>query len=235
MNMSMCTYTTGVDSFTVIAWNPLGQNVSSWLRIPVSGASYTVTDLSTAAVPSQTTAIDARTKQLPQLYLNTANMSAASIANERRALTNRATHVLTFQAALPPAGFSTFSVSKKAATSSADSGVSTPAVFAAATTTLTTVSNGVYSLTVDQATGFVSHVKNIKSGVETDLNISWGYYISSEGDAASKQASGAYMFRSDMHMSIYIYVSFVSDLNISYQTGRTGHPLLQCRRREADS
>ena len=52
--MSMCAYTTGMDSFTVIAWNTQGQNVSSWLRVPVTGAGYTVTDLATKAVlPSQ--------------------------------------------------------------------------------------------------------------------------------------------------------------------------------------
>ena len=68
LNVSMCAYTTGVDSVTVIAWNPLGQNTSSWLRIPVTGASYTVTDLaSKATVPSQAIAIDDRTKQLPLL------------------------------------------------------------------------------------------------------------------------------------------------------------------------
>jgi hypothetical protein len=43
-----------MDSFTVIAWNTQGQNVSSWLRVPVTGAGYTVTDLATKAVlPSQ--------------------------------------------------------------------------------------------------------------------------------------------------------------------------------------
>ena len=54
LNMSMCSYTTGVDEFTVIAWNPEGQKASAWLSIPVSGAAYTVTDLATkATVPAQ--------------------------------------------------------------------------------------------------------------------------------------------------------------------------------------
>ena len=47
----------------------------------VSGAAYTVTELSTSAtVPSQTTAIDARTKQLPLLYINKYKMSGAQYA-----------------------------------------------------------------------------------------------------------------------------------------------------------
>ena len=39
--------TTGADEFTVIAWNPHGWNVTSWLSLPVSGSSYAVTDQST--------------------------------------------------------------------------------------------------------------------------------------------------------------------------------------------
>ena len=74
LNMSMCAYTTGVEEFTVLAWNPLGQASISWLRIPVSGGDgWTVTDLSSkAAVASQAIVLDARTKQLPILYLNKA-------------------------------------------------------------------------------------------------------------------------------------------------------------------
>jgi hypothetical protein len=69
----------------------------------VSGAAYTVTELSTSAtVPSQTTAIDARTKQLPLLYINKYKMSGAQYAAAEAGVANNATHVLTFEAALPP-------------------------------------------------------------------------------------------------------------------------------------
>ena len=190
LNMSMCTYTTGVDEFTVIAWNPLGQNSSSWLRLPVSGAAYTVTNLAThSTLPSQATVIDARTKQLPLLYLNKYRMNATTVTKAQVALANRATHVLTFEAALPPVGYSSFSVKKSAAPTTA---LSSPVVTASSSTAVT---NGVYSITVDQTSGYVSSVLNLKSGVSTDLNISWGYYVSNEGDRISDQASGAYMFR----------------------------------------
>ena len=54
LNISMCAYTTSKDSFTVIAWNPQAHSTSSWLRIPVSGSGYEVTNLATkATVPSQ--------------------------------------------------------------------------------------------------------------------------------------------------------------------------------------
>jgi hypothetical protein len=50
LNLSMCAFTTAAESFTVMAWNTQGQNVSSWLRVPVTGANYTVTDLATKDV-----------------------------------------------------------------------------------------------------------------------------------------------------------------------------------------
>ena len=63
LNISVCAYTTGVKEFTVIAWNPLGQNTSSWIRLPVSGSGWVVTDLSTkAALVTQTNPIDNRTR-----------------------------------------------------------------------------------------------------------------------------------------------------------------------------
>jgi hypothetical protein len=134
------------------------------------------------------------------LYLNRANLSAAAISAESARLSNKATHVVTFEAPLPPVGYSTFSVKKSA--SSPIPGEAVPVAPAS-------VSNGVYSLTIDHAKGAISSIKNLKSGVETPLNISWGYYISSEGDgphsactklpngthSCSNQASGAYLFR----------------------------------------
>ena len=136
LNISVCAYTTGADSFKVIAWNPEGQNTTSWLRLPVSGAAYTVTDLSTkAVVPNQATLIDARTKALPLLYINKYKMKPAQLSAAQTAVANKATHVITFEAALPPVGFSTFEV-KKAAEETAV--VTTPVEAASV------VSNGVY-------------------------------------------------------------------------------------------
>eukprot|EP01043_Picozoa_sp_COSAG02_P051476 COSAG02_NODE_5421_length_4345_cov_3.631653_3_plen_527_part_00 len=186
----MCAYTTGVDEFTVVAWNTLAQNTSSWLRLPVSGTGYVVTDLSTkATVPSQTLAIDSRTKQLPLLYINKFGMNAAQLSAAQAAVANNASHVLTFAAPLPPVGYSTFTVKKSA--SSTSSAVSTVASAAPPST----VSNGVYEITLDHTKGTIGSVKNIASGVEIDLNLTWGYYISNEGDSKSAQSSGAYMFR----------------------------------------
>ena len=170
--------------------DPLGQNATSWLRVPVTGESWSVTDLaSKATVASQATALDARTKSLPLLYLNKFGLTGAAIASETAKISNKATHVLTFPAALPPVGFATFSVVKKAAASSL-------AVAADADAAPTTVTNGVCeftkqsalvpsgptlkrllvitdSLTIDHAKGTVTSIKNLISGAETPLNVSW--------------------------------------------------------------
>jgi alpha-mannosidase len=200
LNMSLCAYTTGVDEFTVLAWNPEGQKASNWLRIPVSGAAYTVTDLSSKKVlPSQATLIDNRTHELPLLYINKHGMKAAELAAEEAKLSNKATHVLNFEASTPAVGYSSFSVKKSAASE---------AVITQPVATPSTVSNGVYELTINQAKGSIESVKNIASGVETTFNVTWGYYVSSEGSSTktklpngtvetSGQASGAYMFRPD--------------------------------------
>jgi alpha-mannosidase len=37
LNLSMCAFTTAAESFTVMAWNTQGQNVSSWLRVVCDG------------------------------------------------------------------------------------------------------------------------------------------------------------------------------------------------------
>jgi alpha-mannosidase len=169
LNISMCAYTTGVDEFTVIAWNTLAQNTSSWLRLPVSGGDgYTVTDLSTkATVPSQALAIDDRTKQLPLLYINKYKMSASQLSAAQAAVANNATHILTFAAPLPPVGYNTFLVKKSAASSTA-------AAAATAAAAPSTVSNGVYEITLDHAAGTIGKVTNLLSNVEVDLNLTWG-------------------------------------------------------------
>ena len=68
-----------------------------------------------------------------------------------------------------------------------------------------TVTNGIYEISIDYAAGVISSVTNVKSGATSDLNVTWGYYESSEGGCTkepnggkpqcSSQPSGAYMFR----------------------------------------
>jgi alpha-mannosidase len=181
LNMSMCAFTTGVDAFTVVAWNPAGQNSTAWLRVPVTGGEgWGVTDIATsAALPSQAIAIDARTQSLPKLYLNKFGLKPQQVAAATEALANKATHVLTFPVMLPPVGFSTYRVVKQkqnqhaAAAATAAAATSSRTSMAAATPS--TVSNGVYTVQLNKATGQIESVTNIASDASVALNISWGY------------------------------------------------------------
>lgn len=52
-----------------MVWNPLSQPASPYLRLPVSGAGWLVSN-ATGSVASQISLIDNRTLSLPLLYLN---------------------------------------------------------------------------------------------------------------------------------------------------------------------
>lgn len=171
----MCSFTAGADEFTILAWNPQGQNSSSWLRVPVTGSAFTVTDLATGAVlPSQTTALDARTKRLPLLYINKFGMTGEQFAAASHARANNATHSLTFRAPLPAAGYGSFLVKAAAASHAPEAAIKEA-------DTPSTVSNGIYELGLDHAAGTITTIKNLRSGVSTPFNLSWGHYVSAEG------------------------------------------------------
>ena len=104
LNVSVCAATTGKAAFTVAAWNPLAHAASPIVRLPVNGAAWNVTDGGGRAVRSQVVPLDARTSSLPLLYLNSFNMSASQKEAAQKELTNKADHILIFEAALPPSG-----------------------------------------------------------------------------------------------------------------------------------
>eukprot|EP00945_MAST-04E_sp_MAST-4E-sp1_P007088 g7088.t1 len=211
LNITVCSTTTGVDQFSVAAWNPLGQAESGnqILRIPVTGESWIVKDEATGkTVQAQVSAIDKRTLELPLLYINHFGVKKEDLPKIIDAYSNKATHVLTFAAEMPPMGYKLFSAT--ASTSAVAAKLLAP-IKAAKTTSRrlsardspTTVSNGVYEVTVDPSTGLLTKLKNLKSNLETDFEITWGWYNSSDGgcttgiktDACSTQKSGAYIFR----------------------------------------
>jgi alpha-mannosidase len=203
LNMTVCQFTTDKRGFTVVAWNPLAQAVAPYIRVPVTGARWSVRaaggDGQLRSLTSQTEAIDERTKQLPLLYLDTHGMGPAEAAAGRRALANNATHVVSFRAALPPIGYGAFVLEWDLAAAAA------PEPVLAAPTT---IRNGVYELTVG-AEG-VEAIRHLASDTRTALNLSWGWYESSTGgctalpnsrsnqskkESCSPQSSGAYIFR----------------------------------------
>ena len=188
------------------AWNPNGQAMTQMVRIPVTGASWTVEDASGTAVPSQATALDNRTLQLPLLYINYFGLNNATRAQAVTAHTNQATHTPTFAITPPALGYATYTL-KKAAAPAAHPLATTSTLGVAQRDQPTTVENEFYKLSLDYSTNRVTKVTNLKSGVSTSLDLDWGYYVSSEGGSTwwmngtkltefkSPQASGAYLFR----------------------------------------
>jgi alpha-mannosidase len=204
LNISMCAYTADHDAFQVVAWNNQGRNSAQLIRVPVTvkaGMKFEITNLAdeSTKVDAQLVPLTKRDYELPLLYLTFEELTNASIVD---AATNKATHVLVFEATLPPVGYTVFQV--KAISQEEESKHVVPKTVEAQTT-LRSYSNGMYSVEINNATGAVTSIKNLKSGVSTPLNINWGWYNSSEGGCTqgvspgmkpcSGQASGAYMFR----------------------------------------
>ena len=198
LNMSVCAYTTGVDSFSVIAWNPLGQAATPWINVPVNGATWAIADHQGKPVAGQTTPIDDRTKQLPLLYINSFKMDNATLQKEMAAVSNKASHVVSFRASVPALGYTVYTVKASSVSNSRPTTVET----VVAQSTPNSVTNGI--ITLDIADGAISSITNVKSGVTTPLSLTWGYYVSSPGGTTfnkdgtkmnSNQASGAYLFR----------------------------------------
>lgn len=175
LNISVCNYTTNKVAFTVTAWNPQGWPTTSVINVPVSGSSWKVVDSTGAVLSSQVTALDNRTLELPLLYLNTYKMSTAAITAAQAALSNKATHVLSFTASTPAVGYASFTCSATPA----------PALDVAiakrAADQPPTVSNGVYQLQLDWTANRIAMITNLKTGVSSTLSLKWGYYTSNPG------------------------------------------------------
>ena len=183
LNMTICAATTDVASISVVAYNPLGQAASPWIRLPVTGEMWMVSD-SKGFIQSQTSKMDARTLSLPLLYLNSFGMNKAQIAAAEAELKNNATHVLEFRAPLPAMGYSTFTLKRTS------SGSDTPAASASSGAAIVgagSVNNSFYK--IDYTASGISSITNLGSGESTPLDITWGWYRSSEGGCSGGVSS----------------------------------------------
>ena len=215
LNISVCAHTTGVDNFAVVAWNPQGLNQKHLFRIPVTAAQWSVADADGNAVPAQTQPLTARTLGLPKLYLNRFNMTAGEVAAAEAALANKATHMLMFSASVPAIGYATFTAKASGATAAAGAAAAVSPRVVPQNAAPFSVSNGNYNATFDPATGKMSSLMNIKSGLSAKLSIDWGWYNSSVGGCTdldgiknaekpcSGQKSGAYIFRPNSSQVFY--------------------------------
>jgi hypothetical protein len=124
----------------------------------------------------QVIALDDRTLSIPPLYINYFGLDNASIPGIIAEYSNTATHVLVFQATPPPVGHKLFHAIKTAASAVPAATSVAEVVGAAGVADDLTVDNGVYELTFSRTTGLMTTIKNLKSGLSTDLAVTWGWY-----------------------------------------------------------
>ena len=218
LNMSVCSFTSdkSLDSFTVVAWNPLGQDTNTTIRVPVVGDAWEVKNVASGAtVTAQAIALDNRTLELPLLYINYFGLTKAQEAKEIAARTNPATHDLYFVAEVPAVGYSTFTVAKSTTannnrqlslTSKAKHSHSLQHEHAD-----TVVENSRFSLTFDATTKELKSVTDKSTDTTIELTVTWGWYNSSVGGctagsekpACDGQKSGAYIFRPNSSTVFY--------------------------------
>jgi len=197
LNISVCDFTTASSEtgFTVTAWNPLAHKLEDYqFQIPVRvdkdglGFEVFVTGTDIINTKAQLLPLDSRTKELPLLYLNWYGLSKNQADTELQKLKNHATHNLVFSGDLPPLGAASF-IAKPSRAKVAKNKDNFK----------TEYSNGVYSVTLNSKTHAVERIKNLETGVETSLDLQWGWYESNEGGKSStgdaNSASGAYIFR----------------------------------------
>ncbi|KAJ8001680.1 hypothetical protein DPEC_G00171970 [Dallia pectoralis] len=167
LNVSVCPLTESSSQFSVNVYNPLARPVSWWLRIPVNGTAYTVTDADGKTVDSQVVRV-----------------SQATVAVRRGR--GYAVSELSFQVRAPPMGYSTYSVSllQMGPPDSPRPGVPKD------------ITNKFLRVTFDPETGLLSSLHNLETKQTVRLSQNFYWYNASDGNNKdSKQMSGAYIFR----------------------------------------
>jgi len=185
--------------FAVIVYNPTGHNTTTWLRLPVRGKSYTVTDGMSMKVDNQLVPISLVTAGLPDHMGSTA------------------TSELVFQAMLPPLGYSVYFVKATAADDEVvredveelkrreerqqsiveeDQEVEEKGGQSVEANDIV-IKNEYLSATFSGTTGLLKGLSNLESSLSVDLSQSLLYYKGFNGDNhdGEHQASGAYVFR----------------------------------------
>lgn len=97
--------------------------------------------------------------------MNTSALEKAKVEHS-----NNATHVLAFQASLPPVGYAAFTATQNTADESNVAAVAAPR------SPPSSVSNGVYEVSIDPFKG-ISKITNIASGATVDIDLTWGYIL----------------------------------------------------------
>ncbi|XP_027764768.1 lysosomal alpha-mannosidase [Empidonax traillii] len=171
LNVSVCPLTETSTHFTVILYNPLARRMSWPVRLPVNGTCYEVTDPQGHPLPSQVVPMSGVTRQLQG--------RAGGAQGE-----------LLFQAFAPPLGFSTFRVQQLS-----QEDPQGPPKWVSEESGPLEIQNEHLRVLFDPLTGHLREIQNLDKGVSLPVFQNFFWYAASAGDAASPQASGAYIFR----------------------------------------
>ncbi|OWF45655.1 lysosomal alpha-mannosidase-like [Mizuhopecten yessoensis] len=180
LNISVCGLTENYKQFTLTVYNPLGQAVTSWVRIPVVGKAYEVKGHDDSSVPSQVIPLTKDTKRIPERQ--------GSIAQNE----------LVFKTSVPALGFSVYFIKKsnKARVKFAQT-TSKKRLIKNKEGTDTVLKNEHVSLTFDGTNGRLKRMRNLNSDIEIGLQQGFYCYQGHTGNNTEDifQASGAYVFR----------------------------------------
>ncbi|XP_060071726.1 lysosomal alpha-mannosidase-like [Ylistrum balloti] len=180
LNISVCGLTENYGQFTLTVYNPLGQAVTSWVRIPIVGKAYQVKGPDNKNVPSQIVPLTKDTKRIPERQ--------GSIAQNE----------LVFRTSVPALGFSVYFVSKsnKARVKLAQT-TSKKRLVKNQEGVDTVLKNEHVSLRFDGTSGQLKTMRNLNSDIEISLQQGFYYYQGHTGNntMGALQASGAYVFR----------------------------------------
>ena len=229
LNASACAATH--DGFSVAAFSPLGQGVTHTLRVPVgSSGPWRCKDAFGNLLPSQVSALDARTRELPRLYLNAFNMTALDYKAADALLTNEAKAMLAVSLPLRATSAAMATCGPVPSSSKRATGFRRASdVKVMQDGNLLLVDNGLLRLTFYTQEKALKSVENLVSQTKTSLKLTWGWYNSSVGGctaypdsiplslrepACSDQASGAYIFRPNSSELHGFDPAFVSELTV---------------------
>lgn len=189
LNISICDVTEDASSFSVILYNPIGRNVTTYVQIPVNGNSYHVTGPDGKSVPSQVAPIPG---------------AIMRVRGDRGSAKNR----LIFRAySIPGLGYSTYQLSTASQVWNRISpkalSENTKAVPAPVGDDIT-IETEILKLTFD-ATGILKQMTNMAYNTSVNVKQSFYWYNASTGNREASQASGAYIFRPNSSTPIDLF------------------------------
>ncbi|XP_030387439.1 lysosomal alpha-mannosidase-like isoform X2 [Scaptodrosophila lebanonensis] len=172
LNISSCSVSESNEPFAITLYNPLAHPANEYVRVPVLGYNYVVTDYNGAELNTQVVPVPAGVSKIKH---------RASVAK----------YELIFLASdLPPVGYKTFYVQK----SDTDRGHMNPSSAPRKTSSLISIGNKDLQLLFD-TNGFLTEIQ--ADGMARTISQEFLYYVGAIGNNEEflNRSSGAYIFR----------------------------------------